>query len=205
MIKLRLFKELGDFCGGKEWNLNVTSAKGAIEALNILTDNKFARYFIQNNKLYSKYRVLINERDFYAPVNEINENNYDMINQSELVMKKKDIKTVDIVPFIENSDSRILAGIVIAIGIVLLFVPGGAPIGIGLIAAGAVIFLTKPPAFANFRNIDKAGNESYLFGGPINIIGEGGPVPVGYGRVLVGSQVISSAFKIVDYQTFRDR
>ena len=75
---------------------------------------------------------------------------------------------------------------------------------IAVVAAVVTYFLAKPPTFSDFRPIEKAKKESYLFGGPVNVIGEGGPIPVGYGRVLVGSQVVSSAYKIVDYQTFRE-
>ena len=35
---------------------------------------------------------------------------------------------------------------------------------------------------------------SYLFSGPVNVINEGGPVPIGYGRLIVGSQVIMSTY-----------
>ncbi len=74
---------------------------------------------------------------------------------------------------------------------------------IAVVAAVATYFLTRPPKFDAFRKIDKSEGESYLFGGPVNIIGEGGPIPIGYGRAIVGSQVISSAYKIQDYQTYR--
>ena len=37
---------------------------------------------------------------------------------------------------------------------------------------------------------------SYLFNGPVNIINEGGPVPIGYGRLIVGSQTIMSAYDV---------
>ena len=40
-----------------------------------------------------------------------------------------------------------------------------------------------------------------LFAGPQNIVGEGGPVPVGYGRLVVGSQVISASYVIRDFNT----
>lgn len=34
--------------------------------------------------------------------------------------------------------------------------------------------------------------ESYSFNGPVNTVGQGAPVPVGYGRLKVGGHVISS-------------
>ena len=43
--------------------------------------------------------------------------------------------------------------------------------------------------------------DHYLFSGPANIIGGGGPVPVGYGRAIIGSQVVSSAYVVRDFST----
>lgn len=202
LIKLRLFGDLGEKLG-TDWEFATKSVKETICALNSVTKNKFNNYFIQNDKLYAKYRVLINGRDFSSPVREINEKNLEAINQSELMMQSQSIETIDIVPFIESSDSKILGIITIVIGVVLLFIPGFQVVGLILIAAGVASLLSRPPEFGKFRDPDK-GKQSYLFGGPTNLIGEGGSIPVGYGRLLVGSQVISSAYKITDYQTFRE-
>jgi predicted phage tail protein len=47
------------------------------------------------------------------------------------------------------------------------------------------------PKFEDFRKIENSNtNPGYLFDGPANVLGEGGPVPVGYGRMKVGSQTI---------------
>ena len=37
---------------------------------------------------------------------------------------------------------------------------------------------------------------SYLFSGPTNVLNEGGPVPIGYGRLMVGSQVIMASYEV---------
>lgn len=209
LIKLRLHGDLGTAIG-ENWEFNVNSVQKALYALNMVTDFAFNRYF-NNNRLGAKYRVLINGEDFRSPVKEINKENSELITQTNLLYKVNDLNTIDIVPFIENSDSKVLGIVTMILGVVLVvlgtaFPPLAAliPIGIALFAAGTVALLSRPPAFQNFRNIDKFGNQSYLFSGPTNIIGEGGPVPVGYGRMLVGSQVISSSYSIQDYQTFRD-
>lgn len=69
--------------------------------------------------------------------------------------------------------------------------------GIGLIAAGVMVLLSKPPKFDDFRESGGYAQKkaSYLFDGPANTIREGGPVPVGYGRLLVGSQVIQTDYR----------
>lgn len=70
--------------------------------------------------------------------------------------------------------------------------------GIGLVAAGVTNLLTPMPKFGDFREIEQGGSRSYLFNGPQNTIKEGGPVFVGYGRLMVGSHVIQSATDTVN-------
>jgi len=65
--------------------------------------------------------------------------------------------------------------------------------GIGLVAAGVANLLTPDPEFDDFREVEGGGRAPYTFSGPQNVIREGGPVFVGYGRLLVGSQVIQAA------------
>ena len=208
LVSIRLLGDLGKNVGEK-WNFNVESVQEAIHAINTMTGNKFTDYFVKNNKLSAKYRVLINGRDFQSPESEINEKNWEIIHKSELVMKKKNLKTIDIVPILESAGGSggifavILGVVLIIVGAILLPLGIGAFLivaGLGILAAGVAFMLAKPPSFGKFRDPDRAGGQSYLFGGPVNTIGEGGPVPVGYGRLIVGSQVISSSYKIVDYQ-----
>jgi predicted phage tail protein len=212
LVKVNLFGELGKFMGYETWELNVRSVQEAISALNNITKNKFNEYFIKNNKLQSKYRILINGRDFESTERELNETNFHKINETELIMKKNDLKTIDIVPFIENHGkvggliTVVLAVILIIVAIVLAPFTGGQslwliPAGLALLGAGVVALLSKPPPFTFNQNLDNAVGQSYLFNGPANTVGEGGPVPVGYGTMLVGSNVISAGYRISPFQT----
>ena len=202
LVKFRLHGDITKFIAAS-WDLKVNSVIEGFHAINTLTNNAFNNYFITNNKIYAKYRILINGRDFISPVSELGEENAQLAYQSELVMKKNDLETVDFVPVLE---SAIIAAIAVVAGVVgsefiatiIVYVV------LAALMAGISYLLSRPPDFGKFRSIDKAGGESYLFGGPMNIIGEGGPVPVGYGRAIVGSQVISSAYKIKDYQVWRN-
>ena len=64
---------------------------------------------------------------------------------------------------------------------------------------GGVIQLLSPPPKAP-RNTDRAGNQpSYVFNGAINTQAQGNPVPVLYGRMIVGSAVISAGIHAEDY------
>ena len=44
---------------------------------------------------------------------------------------------------------------------------------------------------------DIGGPTSYLFNGPTNTVGEGGPVPVGYGTLIVGGNNVFGNYDIV--------
>jgi len=75
---------------------------------------------------------------------------------------------------------------------------------IGLISAGTSALLSKPPPNIPFtaKQADPiagtaGGANSYLFNGPSNTVGEGGPVPVGYGTLLVGGNNVYGNYNII--------
>jgi predicted phage tail protein len=71
--------------------------------------------------------------------------------------------------------------------------------GIGLAVTGVTLLMMSPPKFDDFRKIDNGGGKpNYLFDGPSNILGEGGPVPVGYGRMKIGSQTVEISMNNVE-------
>jgi len=213
LVKFKLYGELGKFIGSEEWELDVSSVQEGIQALNSITKNKFNDYFILNNKLKAKYRVIINGRDFLCEEKELNESNWEKFTESELVMKKNDLQTVDIVPLIESSSgviNAILGVLLIIVGAILAFIPGAQGLGYGLIVAGLsllangiIALLSKPPTFNYNQSNSNSVSQSYLFNSPQNTVGEGGPVPVGYGTMLLGSNVISAGYLINEFQTFR--
>jgi predicted phage tail protein len=67
------------------------------------------------------------------------------------------------------------------------------PLGYGMIIGGIVQALIggQPPLDQN-----KDNKNSYYFNGPANTTRQGAPVSLIYGRVLVGSQLISSNISI---------
>lgn len=202
LVKLSLFGELADFIGAESWEFNVKSVAECIQALNSITKNKFSEFFIKNNKLKAKYRILINGRDFDCPEKELNEDNWKKVNESELIMKKEDLETIDIVPFIESAKGIITAVfgvILIIVGIIFSETGIGVALivaGLGLLGAGIVSLLSKPPSFNFNQQLQNATSQSYLFNGPTNTIGEGNPIPIGYGTMLVGSNVISAGYQV---------
>ena len=77
---------------------------------------------------------------------------------------------------------------------------------------GAYAFLTgmsnllaEPPEFEDFREIQQINKrESYLFNGPLNTYNPGGPVPLGYGRIMVGSLTIAYSHEHEDRKIYEN-
>lgn len=180
-----------------QFKLAVKSCAEAIYAINIMTKNKFFAQLLENDKKNIKYEILINKNPcLFAEPPDINKP--ETLLNSELVVNYPNLKTIDIVPIIEGAED---VGLIIA-GVLLIALtiwnPGGffgGPLGfalimggLGLIAAGIINLLTTPPKLDDFKTTARKG--SYLFDGPENAVGEGGPVPLVYGQLLVGSQTI---------------
>lgn len=63
-------------------------------------------------------------------------------------------------------------------------------IGVSLILGGVAQLLTKQPDFSPGSE-EAQKSPSYVFNGAVNTTAQGHPVPIGYGRLRVGSAVIS--------------
>lgn len=207
---LTKFKLHGNVWGDipSEWEFKANSLPKCIRLLE-LNCKKFYKTLYDNDKKNIRYEVIINGRKF--------ESNKELktiedVKNSELAINYKNLETVDIIPIIEGADSDItqaIIGVVLIIAGIIVGVASWGTLsgvsvalvsaGLTLLASGVIGLLTKPPKFEDFREIEQGGKTSYLFSGPQNIVGEGGPVPVGYGRLVVGSQVVSAAYVIRDY------
>lgn len=207
-VEINLHGVLADQMGRDQWKLYVKSVGEAIHAINTLTRSELYKNLLENDKKSIKYEVLINKSPalFAEPVTE---KNIEKIFDSELAMNIPNLETIDIVPVIEGADADI--GMIIA-GIVLIVVAWYLPPawaaaipmlqgalvmgGIGLIAVGIINLLSTPPKLDDFRGASRRG--SYMFDGPENTVGEGGPVPLVYGQLLVGSQTIATTYSITN-------
>lgn len=213
LVKIRLHDSLGEYVGRKVWELKVNSAAEAIRAINTMSNGRLFKYLGSEENKDNEYEVVVNNKTIKPPRNpEILEE----IKNSELMLNYTNLETIDIVPSISGSDKNIL-GIVLIIASVALIATGiGAAAGaftlpfgltsgslivagLGLAASGALILLSKPPKFEPFDNIDSGQRDSYLFNGPVNTLSEGGPVPLGYGELIVGSNVVAQNLQVRDY------
>lgn len=203
MVTINLHDKLGRMVGKSQFKLAVSSVSEAIHAINVLTGGKL--YKVLKELGHDKFELKINNHLFKKNRNweeKLDSEALNEIRDSELCFKNKKLERIDIVPIIQAAEDAlaiILGALLIIIGIILIATPFGAPLilgGIGLVAAGVINLLATPPQFDDFREIEQGGRRSYLFNGPQNTIREGGPVPVGYGRLIVGSQTISASYDI---------
>lgn len=84
-----------------------------------------------------------------------------------------------------------------ASGIAFSSLAGQIVFGIGVsLALGGVAQLLAPTP----QNTDNTEKNSYVFNGTVNTTSQGQPVPIGYGRMIVGSAVISSGINVEDFR-----
>ncbi len=125
--------------------------------------------------------------------------------QFEDCLRPMDAERIDIMPVIGGNGPAIfiLAGSALAAGATTIagvfagtFLAGAitaasvAQFGLALIIGGISQLLFKPPTPSIGSSADKT--DSYTFNGAVNTSQQGGIVAVGYGRLRVGSMVISS-------------
>jgi predicted phage tail protein len=119
-----------------------------------------------------------------------------------------DYTEIHIAPAVEGDGGiwRAVIGVVlIVVGVLTFAIGGGFLIGIGasLLIGGVIELLTKPPSLAA-NTLDDANsgsdidNQSHLYNGDPNIVGEGAAIPLPYGKVKVGSITILGSIESAD-------
>ncbi len=173
---------------GKEWKLNVRTAVEAIKAIQANCDGFLAEIAERKNK----YIFVIDGTPYY--------------DWAALYTKIK--KTLKLIPVLVGGAVIIpaLAYTVVAISTALTISTFAATLiliaGIALVAYGVyslVTYLMTP---------DKPGDpsdyatSSFIFGSAENVESQGGAIPVGYGRMLLGSKIITANDTSVDLATW---
>ncbi|MNL24646.1 Bacteriophage lambda tail assembly protein I [compost metagenome] len=106
---------------------------------------------------------------------------------------------IRIVPVISGSKSGGLLQTIVGVALIVVgsFTSwaGGAAlvsVGIGMVAGGVLQMLSPVPKAASQQEQAASENKpSYLFNGAFNSTQQGLPVPIVYGKMLVGSSVVS--------------
>jgi predicted phage tail protein len=230
MVNIELHGILGEKLNKTNWKLAVNSVSEAIRAIEANTGALYKNLY-ELDKQNIKYRILINKKDFkiFKPEEEI-KNDFDKVLNSNLLTSFEEqlLESIDIIPILEGSGGggSFFSIIAVVVGIALIFTGVGIAAsagifgvlaaslvvaGIGLAAVGFLGLLSSPPPFVapefNAPGVAAAkggGGKSFLFDGPTNTAGEGGPIPIGYGRLLIGSKTISATYSTSYIQSAAD-
>jgi predicted phage tail protein len=187
LTKVRLDGVMGKKFG-KEWELEVSSPA---EALRLIEANQpgLRSWIINNMKTYDAYEVICTYED----------GREEALCDDTYGAQRGNLSMIRFSPTISGASStvKIIVGVVlIAVG---YFVPGPwSPylysIGASLILGGVIEALSPRPKAPDGSGADN-GN-SYYFDGPANTELQGAPVPLIYGRLLVGSHPISASVTV---------
>lgn len=183
MRTIKLYGELGEKFG-KTFELEVLSPAEAIRALCVLIKG-FEEYLLGSEKNGVGFKVFDTDNQ---------------LGERDLGLRGSGV--IKLVPVIggANGETRIIIGaVLVAASLVMTatgFGAGAAPYvmnaGVALMLGGAIEMIAGRPKTPEIS--EKPENKpSYLFSGAVNTTAQGHPVPLGYGRMIVGSAVISAS------------
>ncbi|MCC8381109.1 tail assembly protein [Xenorhabdus sp. PB30.3] len=185
---IRLYGVLGTRFG-RVHNLAVSTPQEAIRALSVRMKG-FERFLLTAKEQGLTFAVFNGKRN---------------ISREELVFSGQD--DIRIAPIIIGSKNAgvfqtILGAVMVVAGAFLWATPFGAPMvmsGVGMMLGGVVQMLSPMPG-GLARREDPDNKPSYAFGGPVNTVAQGNPVPIGYGRRRIGGAIISAGIYAEDQQ-----
>ena len=172
---------------GKEHKLDVKDPAEAVRALCAVIKG-FKKYMINDKQ--SGYKILVGSEDLYT---------------TDYHTPTSDRDFIRIVPIIQGAGSNDNFNIVLGIIIIAIatYYSGGlatdstayfvwgviSQIGVMLVINGVANIIAESLVD---DNESPENDPSYNFDGPVNTTRQGNAVPVGYGRLRIGSQVISA-------------
>ncbi|MDE1480441.1 tail assembly protein [Xenorhabdus bovienii] len=174
---------------GREYKLAVSSPIEAIRALSVIIDG-FEKFLLTAKERGLTFAVFIGKRN---------------ISRDEMELSGEgDIR---IVPVIIGSKKAgifqtILGAVMVVAGVFAWATPYGVPLvmsGASMMLGGVVQMLSPMPG-GLARREDPDNKPSYAFGGPVNSIAQGNPVPIGYGKRRIGGAIISAGIYAEDQQ-----
>lgn len=203
LVRVRFFGRLAESLGRSDWALSVSSPTEALQAVEANT-GKMVSSLLEN--WASEFFVVVNG----VVVKSIEE---------MTIMRRADLRTIDFIPVFRGAGSG-SAGWMILVGVLLVVLVLVAPYGVvglgtaastttgavaGSILFGAGLSLIMSGVAAMLAPTDKfdknekpENTPSYIFNGALNTYRQGNVIPVGYGRLIVGSQVISAGVRAVN-------
>lgn len=192
---------------------------------NIILHGILAKEFGENfkMKIYKAANVIkaidVNRKNFNKRVFELSREgfNYTMIVDGKKITELEELniqrepQEIHLVPLIMGSGGALLVAAIVSGGVTATTLAGGALFAanvinmviISVVSMGLQMLLApKPEAPAPISASTKALSESFAFSNKANLATQGSPVPIGYGRLKVGAQVIQMTIK--SYQQNQD-
>lgn len=189
MREIRLYGELGKRFG-RVHRMAVANAAEAVRALRANFPG-FERAILE---VAPAYRVFVGT--------------HRLADADELRAPSGDREIIRIAPALSGAKAGlgqvIIGAVLIAAAVVGTVIFPGNPVSAYLMQAGVVMILggvaqmLSPQPESTDPNERPENKPSYAFSGPVNTTAQGHPVPVGYGRMIVGSAVISAGLSIED-------
>ncbi|MBV7388968.1 tail assembly protein [Pasteurellaceae bacterium TAE3-ERU1] len=195
MVTVRFYGDLKRF--GDKFELDVKDTAEAIRALIVQIPN------LRRAMQQGWYKVRLGSK--YLTPESL---------EREVYHKLKDGMTIHVTPLLKGAKSGGVFQAILGVALIgaSFFIPGAGLLG-GLITKGAVFglgaalalggvsqMLMKPPAMPGVGD-SKEKKQSTSFSNLSNLVAQGRPVPLAYGRIMVGSLVISQGLETYDVKT----
>ncbi len=183
---IRLYGELGKRFG-REFKLDVQSPAEAVRALRVIVPG-FQAYLVEHAK--SAFKVFVGGSN----------------RSDEVGAPCSDMEVIRIAPTVQGASAvgRIILGVALlafawwnplgwTAGSAML--TGVTGMGMSMVLGGVVQLLSPQQTYDSAASERPENRPSYNFNGPINTTAQGHPVPLCYGRMIVGSAVISAGLE----------
>ncbi len=157
---------------GSSFEFSLPNPKNVLEAIDC-NNNGFIKRLVELQKQGFCYDIIINKK---------------RVTHEKHLSGVKNPKTIDLVPAIAGSGPAVFLPFVG--GSVLL-----ANVASALFFAVISYALTPKPEVEALEIEADASKSSLIFSNTANVASQGSPVPIGYGRLKVGSQVIQATIK----------
>ncbi|VEA68441.1 Phage-related protein, tail component [Serratia rubidaea] len=194
---IRLYGVLGALFG-REHRMAVDSPIEAIKALSTVIPG-FQRYLLNSKDMGLTYAVFEGRRNLRKDDLPLSSNGADIRIAPVIIGSKK-----------AGVFQTILGAVMVAVGVITGVMTSwtgiGGTIGYGLAMSGAsmmlggVVQMLSPMQGGLASRQDPDNKPSYAFGGPVNTIAQGNPVPILYGRRRIGGAIISAGIYAEDQQ-----
>lgn len=187
---IRLYGELGKKYG-KVHKMQVASVSEAVRAL-CANFKDFKQHIIDSDKRIAGYEVW----DGKTNLSEDDKEQFHLQGNG-------DIKIIPRIHGAGKATKLIVGYVLVVIGYVLTaYGYGGIGIpltqfGYSMMLSGVVDLFAKTASGGSVQSSNE-NTQSYIFSGALNTTKQGNPVNVGYGKMVVGSQVISASLTTAD-------